>query len=212
MSRLPPGLYGMADSTFGDPAVQAEQLIAGGCRVLQLRCKGWSSQARLRAARAVRAVTRAAGAVLIVNDDIACAAAVGADGVHLGQTDGPLGQARAELPAGALVGRSTHDDTEIAGAIAEGADYIGFGPIFPTRTKQTGFSPQGLHRLKIACRLFPGPVVAIGGITADRLAAVAASGAHGWAVGSGIWRAPEPGAAITRLLTRPQPGPASQDP
>ena len=199
MIRLPTGLYGMADSTFGDPVVQAEKLIAGGCQVVQLRCKGWSSQERIRAAGAVLAATRAAGAVLIVNDDIACAAAVKADGVHLGQADGPLGSARAALPIGALVGRSTHDNAEIAGAIAEGADYIGFGPIFGTTTKQTGFSPQGIHRLKEACRAFPGPVVAIGGITTARLAAVAGAGAHGWAAGSGIWQAPEPDAAIAFL-------------
>lgn len=200
MTCLPSGLYGMADATFGDPVVQAHRLVAGGCRVLQLRCKGWSSRDRFQAASAIIAVTRAAGAMLILNDDVACAAAVEAGGVHLGQGDGPIAPARAVLPEGAVIGRSTHDDTEIAGAIAEGADYIGFGPVFTTSTKETGFSAQGIQRLEAACRTFPGPVVAIGGITPDRLAAVEAAGTHAWAVGSGIWQAPHPGAAIACLL------------
>lgn len=200
MTRLPSGLYGMADATFGDPVVQAHRLVAAGCRVLQLRCKDWSSRDRFQAASAIIPLTRAADAVLILNDDVACAAAVGAGGVHLGQGDGAIGHARAALPAGALVGRSTHDHTEIEGAIVEGADYIGFGPMFTTSTKETGFSAQGVQRLATACQTFQGPVVAIGGITPDRVAAIARAGAHGWAVGSGIWLAPDPGAALAGLL------------
>jgi thiamine-phosphate pyrophosphorylase len=191
----------MADASFGDPVALAIRLVGAGCRVLQLRCKGWSTDQRIRAAEAVLASTRPAGALLIINDDVACAAAVGADGVHLGQGDGSLAVARRALPRGAVVGRSTHDGAEIRGALEEHADYIGFGPVFPTSTKDTGFSPQGLERLRAACAAFPGPVVAIGGITVARVSALASAGAHGWAVGSGIWRTPDPDAALVGLVT-----------
>ena len=200
MMRLPRGLYGMADATFGDPVDQAARLVAAGCKVLQMRCKRWTTGMRIDAARATLRVTRPAGVILIVNDDIECAASVGADGVHLGQGDGTLPHARARLPAGSLIGRSTHDPAEVHGAVAEGADYIGFGPIYPTTTKETGFSSRGLRALQGACGQFPGPVVAIGGITAPRLPALRATGVHGWAVGSGIWRAPDPDRAISELL------------
>ena len=190
----------MADATFGDPVDQAARLVAAGCKVLQMRCKRWTTGMRIDAARATLRVTRPAGVILIVNDDIECAASVGADGVHLGQGDGTLSDARARLPAGSLIGRSTHDAAEVHGAVAEGADYIGFGPIYPTTTKETGFSSRGLRALQDACRQFPGPVVAIGGIAAPRLPALRATGVHGWAVGSGIWRAPDPDRAISELL------------
>ncbi|MEC8425684.1 MAG: thiamine phosphate synthase, partial [Myxococcota bacterium] len=119
MSHLPPGLYGMADATFGDPVTQAGRLVAAGCRVVQLRCKSWPMKDRLHAAQASLRITRAGGALLIINDDIRCAAEAGADGVHLGQGDGPIGPARDALPPGALVGRSTHDQHEIRSAIEE---------------------------------------------------------------------------------------------
>lgn len=200
MTRLPPGLYGMADATFGDPVEQASRLVAGGCRALQLRCKGWTDAQRLAAARATRAHTASAGVLLIINDDVACAVAVRADGVHLGQSDGSMRAARAALAPGALVGRSTHDEEELDRARAEGADYIGFGPIFPTRTKETGFPSQGCARLSAATRRFPGPVVAIGGIGASDLPALMAAGAHAWAVGGAVWRSLDPDRSIRALV------------
>lgn len=202
---LPRGLYGMADASLGDPVWQAERLIHGGCAAIQLRCKGWTTADRTRAARAIRALTRPAAVVLIINDDIACAAATGADGVHLGQGDGPIGVARATLPPGALVGRSTHGPRELAAARAEGADYVGFGPVFSTTTKDTGFSAQGTARLRAAVGAFGGPVVAIGGITVARLAEVRRAGAHAWAVGGGIWRTADPDDTIRALCGRPAP-------
>ncbi len=189
----------MADATFGDPVDQARRLVAAGCRVLQLRCKGWRREAATRAARAARTAC-ADRALLIVNDHVDVAAAAGAHGVHLGQADGPMRVARAALPPGTLIGRSTHDDAEIDAARAEGADYIGFGPVFPTGTKDTGFSPQGPKRLAAAVARFGGPVVAIGGIDASNVWRVRAAGAHGWAVVGGIWRAADPASALDALL------------
>lgn len=189
----------MADATFGDPVAQVSRLVRGGCRVIQLRCKGWPPAVRARAARAALGHTRPHDVLLIINDDISCAAEVRADGVHLGQGDGPIGLARAALGPDAWVGRSTHDDAELAAAQAEGADYVGFGPIFPTTTKQTGFSTRGLIRLAAAARAFPGPVIAIGGIGPAHVQALIAAGAHGWAVGAGVWRSPDPDAAIRQL-------------
>jgi thiamine-phosphate pyrophosphorylase len=205
MTALPRGLYGMADASFGDPVEQVARLVAGGCRALQLRCKGWTTAQRVAAARAAHAHTAPAGVLLIINDDVSCAAAVGAEGVHLGQGDGELRLARAALRPGRLVGRSTHDERELAAARDEGADYVGFGPIFATTTKRTGFSTRGCERLAAAVRGFPGPVVAIGGIGVAQVPALAAAGAHAWAVGSGVWRAADPDRAIRALAQAEAP-------
>lgn len=189
----------MADATFGDPVRQTRALVDAGCRVLQLRCKSWDAAAVAAAARACMRIC-SGRAMLVINDHVDVARSVGAPAVHLGQSDGPLAAARARLPPGTLIGRSTHDDAEIDGAAAEGADYIGFGPVFPTGTKATGFSPQGPDRLAAAVRRFAGPVVAIGGIEAANVAAVRAAGAHAWAVGGGVWCAADRAATLGTLV------------
>ncbi|MES2643536.1 MAG: thiamine phosphate synthase [Myxococcota bacterium] len=183
---LPPGLYGIVEPTLGDPLDQARILCDEGAAVVQLRCKGWPSARLLALAEACRALP----IVVVVNDDVAVAAAAGL-AVHVGQDDGAD-------PAIAF-GRSTH--TAAQAAAPGGAAYIGFGPVFGTASKATPWSARGIDQLAEAVRASPVPVVAIGGITADTLEAVRAAGAHGWAVIGAIWRAPDPRAAI-RALTR----------
>ncbi len=196
------GLYGIADAAAsnGAPAVLAAQLIRGGCRLIQLRYKGGSAEDVAQAATAIRALTREAGAAFVVNDDPMLAARVGADGLHLGQLDGPISTARAQFSG--WIGRSTHSLEDVAAALDEGADYVAFGPIFDTPNLSRSKPTRGLERLRQVRRAVPAdvPLVAIGGITADRLPAVRAAGATAWAVIGAIAGAPSP-EAMTRQLS-----------
>jgi thiamine-phosphate pyrophosphorylase len=199
------GLYGMVDLAPGAAAggvPLARALLDGGARVLQLRMKGQGGGAMLAAAEALRPITRARGALLVVNDRLDVALASGADGVHLGQGDLPLAAARAVARArGAdlLIGVSTHDLDQAERAARDGADYLGFGPIFETRTKERPDPVVGLEALRRVCHL-PLPVVAIGGITLQTVAEVARAGASAAAIVAAIRLAPDP-AAAARAVT-----------
>lgn len=192
------GLYGIADADWGDPVVSGSLLARAGCRVIQLRAKGRPDDAIQRTARALLPILHSYGAKLIINDNLAVAVACGADGVHLGQDDGPLSAARAALPPGSLIGRSTHTPEQVMEA--QGADYLGFGPVFTTETKDTGYADRGLAALSEAVCLSCRPVVAIGGITLSRLPDVEKTGAAGWAVISAILGARDPLAAAQRFI------------
>jgi thiamine-phosphate pyrophosphorylase len=122
---------------------------------------------------------------LIVNDRLDVALGGGAGGVHLGQDDLPLAAARKLVPAGFIIGISTHDVAQARAALEGGADYIGFGPCFPTATKQNPDPVVGLERLAEVCRL-GGRVVAIGGITLERAGEVARAGAAAAAIISAV--------------------------
>ncbi len=138
-------------------------------------------------------------ALLIVNDRVDVALAAGADGVHLGQTDLPLADAR-RIAGGLIIGISTHDLDQVAAAIAGGADYLGFGPVFATATKQNPDPVQGVAALAVAVRAAaPVPVVAIGGITPGRAAAVAATGCAAACVIASVNRAPDPASAARAI-------------
>ena len=194
---LPLGLYAIADSTYGDPVAQGRALLAAGLRVVQLRCKGWSTQERAQAARALRADFDAHHAILIMNDDLEAAVAAGADGLHLGQGDGSVIAARARLGPLALIGRSTHSLAQIEAAVGE-ADYLGFGPLFGTRTKTTPHTPKvGLVEAALAAA-GPVPLVGIGGIDAARLPGLRAAGLTRWAVISAILTAPSIAAGVAQ--------------
>ena len=188
--RLRRGLYGIAYAGFGDPVALGRALLAGGATTLQLRCKGWAVADVAAAARALQPLCRDAKVPLVINDHLELVEAGLGDGLHLGQDDGPFDRSR--LPPGTLVGRSTHDLAQVAAA---DADYLGFGPVFTTTTKEAAGEARGLDRLAAACRATPLPVVAIGGITADRLPAVEAAGAYAWAVISAILGTSDPEAA-----------------
>jgi len=163
----------------------AAKLVEGGARVLQVRGKKLDARAMLAALDEIRAA--APGAVLIVNDRVDVALAGRADGVHLGQTDLPLAEAR-RLAPNLLIGVSTHNLPQVEAA--RGADYIGFGPVFATATKENPDPVVGLDGLRAACARGI-PVVAIGGIELAHLDAVVAAGAHAAAVIRAVNTAPD---------------------
>ncbi len=148
-------------------ATQVEQAIAGGARLIQYRNKGGDRAARLRTARSLLAVCRAAAVPLVINDDPELAARIGADGVHLGQDDPDPREARNRLGPGAIIGVSCYNRLERAlRAQAIGADYVAFGRFFPSATKPLAV-PATPKLLRQARRLLAIPLVAIGGITPE---------------------------------------------
>jgi thiamine-phosphate pyrophosphorylase len=202
------GFYAVIDRP--DRAL-AERLVGGaGARALQVRMKGASTAELLAAARMAREVTRRHGALLVVNDRLDVALAAGADAVHLGQDDLPLAAAR-EVAAGRLwIGISTHDPAQVREAALGGADYLGFGPIYPTGTKENPDPVQGVAGLARAVVAAGGvPVVAIGGITPDRAPAVAAAGVIAACAIAAVNQAADPVAAGRRIARAwSAPGPA----
>ena len=168
------GFYAVLDR---DDEALARKLLAVA-RVLQVRVKPAAPSDVARIARMARRVCDEVGAALIVNDRIDVALAVGADGVHLGQTDIAIDDARAIVGDGMWIGVSTHDVEQVARAVARGASYLGFGPMFATRTKHNPDPQQGLAGLRAAVAAAHGtPIVAIGGISAADVAAIYAAGA-----------------------------------
>jgi thiamine-phosphate pyrophosphorylase len=153
----------------------------------------------LRIARMARCVCDDAGAALIVNDRIDIALAAGADGVHLGQNDLPIEDAR-RISQDLWIGISTHDVAQVRAACAAGADYLGFGPVFATTTKERPDPVQGIAGLRAAVAEAAGrPVVAIGGITAADVAEVYRAGAHAVCAISAVNDARDPRDAARRF-------------
>jgi len=174
------GFYAIVDlgpsDEPGTARRQAAALLEGGASVLQLRMKHAPAGLFLACARALLPACRRAGVPLVVNDRLDVALATRADGVQLGQDDLPAAGAR-RLAPGMLVGISTHDLAQARAAAAAGADYIGFGPVFPTRTKERPEPVVGVGGLAAVCAAVALPVVAIGGITAETAPTVIAAGA-----------------------------------
>ncbi len=179
-----------------------------GATVLQLRYKpagSVSTAALVGTARLARQLTRRVGALLIIDDRIDVALAVGADGVHLGQTDLPLEDARRLAQRSRpgqrfLIGVSTHNAEQVVAAVRDGADYLGFGPVFATTTKENPDPVQGLKGLAAAVALAGAvPVVAIGGISPRSAPAVAQAGAAAACAIGSVNGAPDPAAAGRRI-------------
>src|SRR5581483_2856172 len=194
MQRLR-GLYGMVDLRPGAPPAGrlARALLDGGARVLQLRMKHASAGSMLAVVDELRPICRRREALLIVNDRVDVALVGGADGVHLGQDDLPLAEARRIAPK-LIIGISTHDEAQARAAAEGGADYLGFGPIFETTSKQNPDPVVGLERLAAVCKLEV-PIVAIGGISVERAADCARAGAAAVAIISAVSSAPDVAAA-----------------
>jgi thiamine-phosphate pyrophosphorylase len=189
-------------SADAPPGRQAEVLCAaidGGTHVVQLRNKHAPPSRLLAAARQVAAHARAHGAVFIINDEPDLVEASGADGVHLGQEDGELDAARRRMPEGALTGRSTHSLPQAEAAVAEGADYIGVGPVHATPTKP-GRPAVGLGLLRAVAVSVELPWFAIGGVDPTNLDAVLAAGAQRVAVVRAVAAAADPASAAAGLL------------
>ncbi|MDO8282863.1 MAG: thiamine phosphate synthase [Thermodesulfovibrionia bacterium] len=165
----------------------AKKALTAGVKIIQLREKKLSKKEIFAEASSIRKFTRSHNAILIINDYIDIALAVDADGVHLGQDDMPMKEARKILGNKRIIGISTHSVKQAVKAQEEGADYIGFGPIFHTSTKDAG-RPKGLKMLEEVRRNISIPIAAIGGITSDTASKVLSSGADAVAVGSAILR------------------------
>lgn len=163
---------------------KAAHLLAGGARVVQLRMKRTPLRQALAAARAVVAACRRAGAVCLVNDRVDLALLSGAHGVHVGEEDLPAEEARALLGPEGLVGVTVRSLADVDAARDAGADYVGLGPVFGTTTKQVNAPVLGLDAFATVVRASPLPVVGIGGVKLENIAALAATGAHGGAVAS----------------------------
>jgi thiamine-phosphate pyrophosphorylase len=164
-----------------DPFALAEGCLRGGVRVLQIRAKDDSSARLLALVERVVAVARPLGGRVIVNDRADIARIAEADGVHVGQSDLPIEAVVELLGPGGIVGVSTHDRDQIDRALAGPAHYVAVGPIYPTVTKETRYTPRGLELVTYAAGRGK-PIVAIGGITLERAPAVAAAGASAVAV------------------------------
>lgn len=188
--QLPP-LYAIFDpeQTRGRPAEMVlRQLLEAGVGILQLRVKALAPSEFLELAKQARAATRAHRCKLIVNDRIDIALACDADGVHLGQDDLPMSAGR-KLMGQKIVGVSTHDVEQARAAERGGADYIGFGPMFGTATKDTGYAARGVEMLEQIRAAVKIPIVAIGGITENNVQQVWHAGADSAAIISDILHA-----------------------
>jgi len=168
------GLYAIVGDE--DPIGRARLAIEGGAGVVQVRMKSSPAGAVLAAAREIVALS-GGRALVIVNDRADLAVLAGADGLHVGDEDLPAAEARRIVGPAMLVGRSTRTLAEGRAAIAAGADHVGFGPMFGTRTKEIAAAPRGLEALREVARGLGAPVVAIGGITLETVGEVARAGA-----------------------------------
>ena len=195
-------LYAVTDRawTGSQPlARQVEAVLQNGATCLQLREKALDPAAFREEARQMAALCRRYGVPLIINDNVEVALACGAAGVHLGQQDMPIAQARRMAGPDLILGASAHTVQEALEAQAAGADYLGVGAVFSTSTKADA-SPLPLTTLREICAAVSIPVVAIGGITETNLLQLTGCGAAGVAVVSAIFGAPDPGAATARLV------------
>ena len=176
-----------------------ESALEGGATVVQLRKKTMPKPAQYRLALALRTLTLAHEALLIINDDPALAIAADADGVHLGQDDLPPEVVRA-LPGfeGRVVGRSTHSLEQARAAMAEGADYVAVGPVYLTPTK-AGRPAVGTGLVSQVAAIIDRPWVAVGGIDHDNAPDVIAAGARAIAVVRAVYDAADPAEAARRL-------------
>jgi thiamine-phosphate pyrophosphorylase len=199
--KLPP-LYAILDpEQTKDRAADTVllELLEGGIQWLQLRAKAMPPRDFLQLACAARRRTHSSGCKLIVNDRMDIALGCGADGVHLGQEDLPLHAAR-KLMGDRIIGISTHDVEQAKEAEAGGADYIGFGPMFGTATKETGYSARGLDMLRRVREAVSIPIVAIGGITEGNVRQVWQAGADSAAIISDLLGADDVTDKIKRIL------------
>lgn len=187
------GLYGITDSQLLATTEQlleaVEAALQGGMKILQYRDKSSDQAKRLEQVSALVSLCANYHCPLLINDDVALAKASGAQGVHLGQTDGSLAEARATLGDDAIIGITCHDQLSLAQQAQQGgADYVAFGAFFPSSTKP-GASAAPMALLDQAKQQLHCPVVAIGGITMDNAAQLISRGADMLAVVSGIFAA-----------------------
>ena len=184
-------LYGILDLGYVPPAEArrvAKEMIAGGVDVMQLRAKNLSLAEIATLAGELHAETSAAGVPLVINDHAEIAREVAAEGVHVGQDDRPVADVRAIAGERCFVGKSTHSLEQAKRAVAEGADYIGWGPLFATSTKPD-YVPIGLEEIESVHAAVQVPIFCIGGIKLGNLPEVIAAGARRVVIVSGLLQA-----------------------
>ncbi len=201
MKRLIGGLYVIVDpeAVRGRDLVTVTQAaVRGGADVVQLRAKAMGGRAFYEAACALREVCRAGGAVFIVNDRADVAAAADADGVHVGQEDLPVAQARQVVGPDRMVGTSVKTANLAVQAVREGADYLGVGAMFasPTKPGSSVIGPERLREIRAAVQV---PIVGIGGVDAGNAGIVMQAGANGVAVIQAVAGAEDVEAAARRM-------------
>jgi thiamine-phosphate pyrophosphorylase len=186
------GLYVITDTALCEARNMAlpdmvAQAIAGGAQLVQYRAKDLAPEVKRAQAEALAGLCRDHQVTFLVNDDVALAREIAADGVHLGQRDAALDEARVVLGPDAVIGISCHADLDLARrAVNQGADYVAFGRFFPSRTKPQA-PPAGIEVLEQARRQLSVPIAAIGGVTPDNGAALIAAGADMLAVIHGVF-------------------------
>ncbi|MFS2174351.1 thiamine phosphate synthase [Rhizobium pisi] len=202
MKRFDLSLYLVLDPDLcaGIGMVETARLAAaGGATMVQLRDKHADTASMIETGRALRQVLDGTGALLIVNDDVEAAIAIGADGLHIGQEDMDARRARTMIGPDMILGLSVETEL-LAGAVdPDLVDYTGVGPVFATPTKADHKQPIGFDGLAKLVKASPVPSVAIGGLKADHVAQVFAAGAKGLAVVSAICGTPDPEAATRRI-------------
>lgn len=197
------GLYGLTAEKFSLGRTNADvvrAMLDAGIRIIQYREKAKKMGLKFEECLQLRAMTREAGAAFIVNDDIDLALLVGADGVHVGQEDLPVEAVRSLVGEDMAIGLSTHSPEQARAAVAQGADYIGVGPIFATQTKEDVCAPVGFEYLDFVVRGVDLPFVAIGGIKEHNLGDVAAHGARCMALVTEITAAEDIRSKIAALM------------
>ncbi len=177
----------------------AELAIRGGADTIQFRQKDGTTRELVEMAQQIQTICTQHNVPLIVNDRADIALAVNAKGAHFGQDDMPVDIVRKILSPESIIGASARTEEKILKAISEGADYIGFGPIFQTSSKTDAEEPKGLERLSRISEIAKCPVIAIGGITLQTAASVIRAGAHGIAVISAVCATPDPKTATQNL-------------
>ena len=202
MDQLGFSLYLITDRAAAarSPVDVVEECLGAGLRAVQLRAKDLEVRPLLALAGALRESTRRHGARLLINDRADVALAAGADGVQRTHLSLPVDALRAITPAGFLIGASAHSTPEAREAVEQGADFVVFGPVYDTPSKRRYGPPQGLAALEAVTHAVARPVLAVGGLTPERVSEVLAAGAAGVAVIGAIYAAARPADATKAFL------------
>lgn len=198
------GLYVIADNSAvpgRSHRAICEAACEGGAGIIQLRSKTMPGRSFYETAMELRRVTSRYGAILIINDHLDVALAVDAEGVHLGQEDLPVQAARKAAGDRLIIGVSTHSVEQAVEAEKSGADYIGFGAMYETRSKDRPTSPQGVLKLAETVKAVSIPVVAIGGITLEKVPEIRNTHAAAFAVISAVAAAPDIKSEVSKLIS-----------
>jgi thiamine-phosphate pyrophosphorylase len=204
MHLVMPRLYVILDAGLmtGSAEATAKQLIEAGVRMLQYRSKGGGARETLEVSRKLAAIAATGGATFFVNDRPDIAFMAGASGVHVGQTDLSVEDARTVIGLEKWIGVSTHNEGQFRAAIQTSADYVAVGPIFATKSKRNPDPVIGTEFIRRVRGLTTKPIVAIGGITLERAAEVMEAGADSVAVISDIVKAEYPATRARQFLDK----------